>query len=164
MSLVTDIFPYIYPSIPLPSSLSPYLYPSSASAAVLDLARSSIFYYHHLSDTHTPGIWTNSSHRSIIVRVEMYCMGILCLFRTYYPIPSNPASCITVSSGGYYQLPYTCRFGFLPIICLDTMCCSYLVLNYRFTVKLNIYLMVYKPTMRIPLLWAYRCLDAHWWS
>ena len=38
-----------------------------------------------------------------------------------------------------------------------------MVLNYIFTVKLNIYLMGYEPTMRIPVLWAYRQLDAQWW-
>ena len=38
-----------------------------------------------------------------------------------------------------------------------------MVLDYRFTVKLNIYLMGYELTMHIPVLWAYRWLDTHWW-
>ena len=39
-----------------------------------------------------------------------------------------------------------------------------MVMDYRFTVKLNIYLVGYEPTMSIPVLWAYRRLDAHMWA
>ena len=39
-----------------------------------------------------------------------------------------------------------------------------MVLDYRFNVKLNIYLVGYKRTMRIPVTWAYRRLGTHWWA
>ena len=60
---------------------------------------------HHLQDTLSPGLQSDHSQRSIIVRVEIYCGNVFCLLVMYFQIPSKPASTIASSNGGYYQLP-----------------------------------------------------------
>ena len=112
-------------------SVSVYLYVSSSplssshtSAATIELApaRSRTSYYYHFLANHAPGIRTVSSHRPRISRVAIYCATVLCLFRTYSPISSNPSSCIPIFRGNYYKITSTCRFVCLPVICLDTLC------------------------------------------
>ena len=119
MSLVPFYFSvYLYISS---STLSPS---SSAAAAATSLAtvRYRPFCYHLLLATHDSGIHTVSLYRPIISCVAMYCATVLCLFITYYPVYSNPASCIFVSIGGYPQLPPPCRFCCPLVIRLDTLC------------------------------------------
>ena len=102
------------------SSLSPS--PSDAAAATLGPDIYSPFCYHHLLATHSYDICTVYLHRSIIVRITIYCATAFCLFGKYSTISSNPASCISISIGGYSQLPPACCFGCLPVIRLDTLC------------------------------------------
>ena len=107
MSLFTSSFA-VYLSVsssPIPPT------PSTDTAASLAPTRSRSSCYHKLLATHATGIRTISSHMSIIVHVAMYCAAVLCFFKTYPPISLNPASYITVSSVGYYQLPSNCLFG-----------------------------------------------------
>ena len=95
---------------------------AAASAACLAPARSMPSCSHQLFAKHIPVIRTVSSHRSRMFRIAMYCAIIFFLLRKYSPISSNPNFCIDVSSGGYSQLPYTCRCGCLPIICCSALC------------------------------------------
>ena len=110
---------YVYLSV---SSclISPYC--SSTATIYLAPSRPRTSCFYHFLATHSPGIRTVSSHRPRIVRVAIYCATILCLFRTYSPISSNPASCIPIFSGDYSKIPSTCRFVCPPVICLDTLC------------------------------------------
>ena len=102
------------------SPLSPFL--SSYDTTAIAPTRSSTSYSYHCLATHSPGIRTVSLHSPRIGLVKIYCATVLYLFIIYSPISSNPASCISIFSGNYYKIPSTCRVGFLPVICLDTLC------------------------------------------
>ena len=110
-------------SVYLSISSSPlYPSPSSASTTALVPARSRTSYPYQFLAIHSPGIRTVSSHRPRIGCVTIYCANVLWLFRKYSPVSSKPASCISIFSGNYYKIPSTCRFGCLPVICMDTLC------------------------------------------
>ena len=107
-------------STSLPSSLSSAA--AAAAAAAFDTTSSIPSCYHHILATHAPDLCTVSSHWSRISRVAMYCVTVLCLFITYAPISSNPTYSISVSTGGYSQLPSTHSFVFIPAIRLANLC------------------------------------------
>ena len=102
---------------PLYSSLS-----AAAAARSLTPARSIPSCSHHLQETNPPGLCTVFLQRSRIVRVEIYCAALFCLFRMYNPIYVNPASSIPASSGGYYQPPSSRLFGCLTMIRRANLC------------------------------------------
>ena len=97
---------------------------SSSDAAVTSHAsnRSSNSFYNHIFTTHIPKICTVSSQSSRIGRISMYYAAILYLLSTHASTSSNPNSCIAVSKGGYYQLTYRNRRGYLPLIHIATLC------------------------------------------
>ena len=52
----------------------------------------------------------------------MYWAAVLCLLSKHASTSSNPASCISASKCGYYQLLSRNRRGCLPMIHMDTLC------------------------------------------
>ena len=52
----------------------------------------------------------------------MYCVDVFFLLSKYSSTSSNPASCIAVSKGGYYQLLSIICQSCFPVICLYTLC------------------------------------------
>ena len=94
--------PTLVPRYPLPTSLaitsgSPSRGPNRAPT------RYNPSCYHHIFDTHVPGLRTPSSRGSRIGCVTIYCAIVLCLFRTCASTSSKPASCISSSKG---VIPY----------------------------------------------------------
>ena len=79
--------------------------PADAASAALAPNRSSPSCYHHLLEIHAPGLCTIFSQKSIIGYVAVYYTTVFCLFRKYAPISSTPYSSISISRGGYSQIP-----------------------------------------------------------
>ena len=121
------------PSIPAlrHSSGITYYSPINSSTSKSAAAATAIFFapsksrpacYNHRQDTLTPGLRVDRSQSSRIGRVAIYCATVFCLLMMYLPIPSKPASTITSSKGGYYQLPPPQLRGCLPVSRHATLC------------------------------------------
>ena len=100
------INPALFPCYSLRLFSASSSYPSSdAFAAACAPSKSNPSCSQHFLETHVPNLRNVSSHRPRTSRIKIYCGTIFCLFRNYTSTSSNPASCITYSKVGYYQLP-----------------------------------------------------------
>ena len=75
------------------SPSAPSIYPAvSSSASTRAPSKSSPSCYHHRLETCITGRHTDSSYRSIIVRIKIYCATVLFLHVIYSSSSSSPAS------------------------------------------------------------------------
>ena len=115
ISHVFDSCPFPPTAPPLPLHHPPPLHADAASASLVP-ASSSSSCYHHLLETHAPGLRTIFLQKSIIGYAVVYYATVFCLFRKYSPISLNPDSSISICRGEYYQIPYYHRFVCFPVI------------------------------------------------
>ena len=113
-----------FPATPSASTSISSTPTSSSYAAITSHAptRSSTSLSHHLFTTRIPGICTVLSQISISCRIAMYRAAVFCLLSTHASKYSNPASCIAISKGGYYQLTSRNHRGFLAVIHMANLC------------------------------------------
>ena len=100
----------------LPVPLNPISSVSTAAVATVRApARLIPSCYHHLFETRAPSRCSDSSHKSRIGLIAMYCKNLSCIQVMYNSTYSNPASLITYPKGGHSQITSCHLLGFLPI-------------------------------------------------